>query len=518
MVQTYIGASITRKEDVRFLTGRGTYTDDVKQQHLLHAAILRSPHAHARILSIDTSKALAIPGVVAVFTAQDIADSMEPLPIPIRLVPLAGLERFLQYPLAIDGKVRHVGEAMAVVVAESRYLAEDAMDAIEVRYEPLPAVVEMEDSMKDEILLHEQHGTNTAADYTMELGDADAAFREADYTRKEVFKSHRHTGNPLETRGLVASYDPGREEMTVWGETKVPHFNRGVLSSLLHMPEHRIHFIEGDVGGGFGITGEFYPEDFLIPFASFKLGRPIKWIEDRREHLVSANQSREHTCELEIAAKRDGTITALRATITGNIGAYVRTHGALVTSGVASILPGPYNIPNFKWRTLCLLSNKMGMGTYRAPGRYESCFYRERMMDMVAQDLGIDPVEIRRKNLIQPSQMPYTMGVTRPDHEPIIYDSGNYPAGLDKVLETINYDGIKHLQSQFIDGKYHGIGIGCFVKNTGTGPMFEGARVVVTGPNQVAVYLGLTVLGQGHETAMAQNSRLLPVPGRGLLG
>ena len=504
MAQTYIGQPLTRKEDFRFLTGRGTYTDDVKQQHLLHASILRSPHAHARITSIDTSRALQIPGVVAVFTAQDIADAVEPRPIPIRLVPMEGLERFLQYPLAIDHKVRHVGEPVAVIVAGSRYLAEDGADAVDVRYEPLPVVVEMEDSMKDEVLLHEQHGTNTAADYMMELGDADAAFVEAEYTRKETFVSHRHTGNPMETRGLVASYDVGRDEMTVWGETKVPHFNRGVLADLLQMAEHRIHFIEGDVGGGFGITGEFYPEDFLIPFASKQLRRPIKWIEDRREHLVSANQSREHTCELEIAAKRDGTITAFRATISGNIGAYVRTHGALVTSGVASIMMGPYNVPNFKWRTLCLLTNKTGMGTYRAPGRYESCFYRERMVDIMCQDLGLDPVEVRYKNLIQPEQMPYTMGITRPDHDPIVYDSGNYPAGLDTVLESINYDGIKHLQGQFIDGKWHGIGIGCFVKNTGTGPMFEGARVVVTGPNQIAVYLGLTVLGQGHETAMAQ--------------
>ena len=504
MVQTYIGAPITRKEDVRFLTGRATFTDDVKAQHLLHAAILRSPHAHARVLSIDSTKALELPGVVAVFTAQDIADAIEPRPIPIRLVPLAGLEKFLQYPLSIDGKVRYVGEAVAVVVAESRYLAEDALDAMQVDYEPLPAVTGIEQSLRGDVLLHEQNGTNAAADYTMSLGDADEAFRQADYTRKEVFKSHRHTGNPLETRGLVASYDPGRNELTVWGETKVPHFNRGVLSSLLQMPEHRIHFVEPDVGGGFGIRGEFYPEDFLIPFASIQLEQPVKWIEDRREHLISANHSREHVCELEIAAKRDGTLLGMRATIYGDIGGYVRTHGALVTSGTAAILTGPYRIPNFQWRVACLVTNKTGMGTYRAPGRYESCFFRERMLDMVAQDLDIDPTELRFKNLVQPEEMPYHVGITRPDTEPIVFDSGDYPAGLQTAMDSINYDGIKHLQGQLHEGKYHGIGLGCFVKNTGTGPPFEGARVVVSAANQVAVYLGLATMGQGHETSMAQ--------------
>ena len=502
MAQTYIGAPITRKEDVRFLTGKATFTDDVKAQHLLHAAVLRSPHAHARILSIDASKALEIAGVVAVFTFRSIEESQEPRPIPIRLVPLPGLERFLQYPLARD-KVRYVGEPVAVAVAESRYLAEDALDAIEVKYDPLLAVVDMQHSLQGDVLLHEQNGTNVAVDYTMSVGDPDEAFRHADYTRKEKFRIHRHTGNPLETRGVVAAYDSGRQEITVWGETKVPHFNRGVLASLLQWPEHRIHFIEPDVGGGFGIRGEFYPEDFLIPFISMRLERPVKWIEDRREHLISANHSREHECELEIAAKRDGTLLGMRAKVYGDIGGYVRTHGALVTSGIPALLTGPYHIPNFWWQVVCLVTNKVGMGTYRAPGRYESCFFRERMLDMVASDLGIDPVELRLKNLIQLSEMPYHMGITRPGFPPTVYDSGDYPLALKKALETINYDDIKHLQGQLHQGKYHGIGIGCFVKNTGLGP-YEGARVVVDGPNQVAVYLGLSTLGQGHETSMSQ--------------
>ena len=262
MVQTYICSPISRVEDERFLTGKATFVDDIKLPDMLHAAVLRSPHAHARIRSIDTSKARAIAGVVEVFTAADISSMSKP--IPIRLYPLPGLEKFLQLPLATD-VVRHVGEAVALAVAESRYLAEDALDVIEVTYEPLTPVVDMEESLADQVLVHEGPGTNLAAHYTFSIGDVKAAFESADYTRKERFKIHRHTGNPMETRGLIASYDTTKGDLTVWGPTKVTHYNRGVLSSMMDIPEEKIHFIEPDVGGGFGIRGEFYPEDLLVP-------------------------------------------------------------------------------------------------------------------------------------------------------------------------------------------------------------------------------------------------------------
>ena len=503
MSQSYIGAPVTRREDVRFLTGKATFVDDVELPHMLHAAVLRSSHAHARILGIDTAAALEIPGVVAVFTFQDIVNTVDPRPIPMRRGSFSGLERFLQYPLAGD-KVRYVGDPVAVAVAESRYVAEDALDAIEVTYDPLPAVTEVWQSLQGDNLLFEEHGTNLAFEFSGSLGDVDQAFSQADYTRKEEFRCHRHTGNPLETRGLVASYSPGTQEITVWGETKVPHFNRGVLASLLQMPEHRIHYIEPDVGGGFGIRGEFYPENFLIPFASVKLGRPVKWIEDRMEHLISANHSREHVCRLEMAAKQDGTILGMKAEIYGVLGGYVRTHGVSVPIGTAAMLMGPYHIPNYQWHVRCLLTNKVGMGTFSAPGRYESCFFRERMLDLVAGDLGIDPTELRLKNLIPPSAMPYEVGITRPEGSPMVYDSGDYPTVLRKALEIIDYDGIKPKQGRQSDGKYHGVGVACFVKSTGGGVPFEGARIVVTGADQVAVYLGISTLGQGHETTMAQ--------------
>jgi carbon-monoxide dehydrogenase large subunit len=398
MDQPYMGAPIRRREDLRLLTGRATFTDDIKLPHMLHAAILRSPHAHARLTSVDATRTLALPGVVAVFTFEDIAPWAKP--IPLRLYPLPGLERFLQLPLARD-RVRYVGEPVAVVVAESRYLAEDGLDALEVSYEPLPAVTDVHQALQDLTILHPEPGTNLASRYTLVLGDIGAAFNKADYTHKEVFKVHRHTGNPLETRGVVACYDAGRQEFSVWGETKVPHFNRAILASFLEVPESRIHFIEPDVGGGFGIRGEFYPEDFLIPFAAMQLGRPVKWIEDRLEHLKAANHSREVLCEAEIAAQRDGTLLGLRAQVYGDMGAYIRTHGGLVPSSTAALLTGPYHVPAYECTVSCVMTNKMGLGTYRAPGRYESCFIRERLLDMMASDLRIDPVELRLRNFIQ---------------------------------------------------------------------------------------------------------------------
>ena len=528
----YIGAPIRRREDRRFLTGRGQFVDDVKLPNALHAAIVRSPHAHARIRAIDTAAARAMPGVADVITFNDIAAMVEPRPIPVRLRAYSDLLRFLQYPLA-RGKVCYVGDPVAVVLAESRYLAEDAAEAVSVDYEPLPAVVDVKESLKGDTLIHEAQGTNVAFEFASSIGDPDAAFRAADYVRKEEFRCHRHTANPMETRGLAAAWDAGREQLTVWGETKVPHYNRGVLSSLLQLPEHRIHFIEPDVGGGFGVRGEFYPENFLIPFAAIKTGRPVKWTEDRAEHLIAANHSREHVCELELAVRADGVILGMRAKVLGALGGYVRTHGASVPTSTTALLTGPYRIPNYQWDVKCVLTNKTGMGTFSAPGRYESCFFRERMLDMVAADLGLDPAEFRLKNLIPPSMMPYEVGQTRPESYAIVYDSGDYPALLQQALADIDYESLKSAAGRrAADGRYHGVGTACFVKSTGTGDPGEGARIVISnagGPHQgpapgergieagpgpegdapipeaeVAVYLGIATMGQGHETIFAQ--------------
>jgi aerobic carbon-monoxide dehydrogenase large subunit len=401
-------------------------------------------------------------------------------------------------------KVRYVGEPVALAVAESRYLAEDALDAIEVEYEDLPAVVDVYEALQGQTLLREEAGTNRAAVHEFSIGDADRAFQDAEYTRSEEFRVHRFTGNPMETRGLVAAFDCGKGELTVWGVTKLPHLNRQTIANFLKMPEHKLHFIENDVGGGFGIRGELYPEDFLIPFAAVNLGQPVKWIEDRREHLMAANHSRENRCSLEIAARKDGTILGLRATIYGDMGAYVRTHGGLVPCSTAALLTGPYRIPNYHAKIHLVVTNKTGLGTFRAPGRYESCFYRERMLDLMARDLGIDPVELRFKNLIGPEEMPYEVGVTRPGSAPTILDSGDYPSALRRGLAEFGYDKLRPLQGSLVNGRYHGTGIACFVKNTGGLEPYEGARIVIGDRNDVAVYLSISVLGQGHETAMAQ--------------
>ena len=500
MTQQYIGAPITRVEDFRFLTGQGKYLDDIKLTGMLHAAILRSNHGHALIKSIDTTAALALPGVEGVFTYDDIASIAKV--IPVRVFEIPGLDQYLQVPLA-EQKVRYVGEPVAMVVAINRYVAEDALELIAVDYDPLPAVTDLKEALKDEVLLHEETGTNLAGSYELNTGDIEEAFRNAEYVRKEEFRTHRHTGNPLETRGLLADFDKESGELTVWGPTKVPHFNRAILANHLEISEENIHFIEPDVGGGFGIRGEFYPEDFLVPFASMQLGHPVKWSEDRMEHLISANHSREVVCEVELAAQKDGTILGMRANIYGDMGAYVRTHGCVVPALTAGMLTGPYRIPSYHADFNCVMTNKTGTGTYRAPGFYEACFIRERLLDMAAEDLGLDPAEFRRINLIQASEMPYTVGVTRIDGRMTVYDSGDYPSAFNRALEEIGYESIKGSSGPDEHGRYHGVGVASYVEPTGFGP-YEGARIAATKDGLVEVYLGITTLGQGHETVMAQ--------------
>ena len=498
--QSYIGAPIRRREDVRFITGHGQYLDDIALPGMLHAAILRSPHAHASIRSIDTVTALALEGVVIILTYEDMAEFAKP--IPMRVFPLPGLDDFLQTPLSAD-TVRHAGEAVAIVVAESRYIAEDALDLIEVDYEPLPAVTGINDALTDSVLVHPANGTNLAGSAEINVGDVDTAFSGADYVRSEEFRTNRHTANPMETRGLVASYDSADGHMRVWGPTKVSHTNRAILARHLEIEEERIHFIEPDVGGGFGVRGEFYAEDFLVPFASFRLGRPVKWVEDRAEHLLSANHSREVLCQVEIAARNDGTFLGLRTKVYGDMGAYVRTHGSVVPALTAVMMTGPYRIPNFQASVNCVMTNKMGAGTYRAPGFFEGTFIRERLLDMVAADLDLDPAELRRRNLISASEMPYDAGPTRLDGRNTVYDSGDYASAFSQALEQVGYDELAAREGPDEQGRYHGVGIASYVEPTGFGP-FEGARVLVTDTGAVEVYLGITTMGQGHETVMAQ--------------
>ena len=493
----FIGSAVERLEDLRFLRGRGEFVDDVTRPGLLHAAILRSSVAHGRIRSIDGAAARVRPGVHAVITAADLDG---PPTISLRQESVPAFEPFKQ-PVIAAGKVRYVGEPIAVVVAETPALAEDALDAIRVDIDALPAVADRTASRSDKILLFEAAGSNLASTFTAIKGDADAAFNNAAYTRRERFKVQRHTAVPMEPRGFVAEWNDGR--LTLFGAAKLPFHNRRVLAKQMGLPEASIRMVENDVGGGFGVRGEFYPEDFLIPFAARLVGRPVKWIEDRREHLLATNHARDVECELEIACDRNGTILGLRGHAGVDIGAYIRTNGATPARNVAQVLSGPYRVPNIRIDVSLLVTNKTPMGTYRAPGRFEADFFRERLFDMVAKDLGLDRVEFRRRNLISESEMPYPLAKVMPLGMEAETDSGDYTITLDRCLAEIGWAGKAALQGKLIDGRYHGLAIGCYFEGGGSGPR-ENARLKLEADGTVSVFVGSSSVGQGVETPFAQ--------------
>lgn len=494
----WVGRALPRSEDLRFVTGRGRYVDDLKFPGMLHAVVVRSTHAHALLRGIDASAALALPGVAAVYTFADVA--AQAAPIPVRTGPLAGTERYLQRPLAAD-RVRYVGEPVALVVARDRYVAEDAAELVTVDYAPLPAVVDAAAAGADETLLFPEAGTNRACAYRVALGDVDAAFARADYMRTETFRCQRHGAVPMETRGLVCREHDGILE--VWGATKVPFWNRRTLAAMLGRPVDAIALIEVDVGGSFGARGEFYPEDFLIPYAALALGRPVKWIEDRREHLMASNHSREMACELSVALAHDGTLLGLRARLAVDMGAYTRTNAGVVPSKAAQFLLGPYRLRHFTCDVELAMTNKTPVGTYRAPGRFEANFFRERLFDIACGELGLDRVAFRERNLLRPDELPWSIGKTVPFEPETAYDTGDYPGLFRRALEAFDYAGRLKRAAEARDGRLQGVGFGCFVESSGAGPA-ETARVVARGDGRFDLYTGTSSSGQGHETALAQ--------------
>src|ERR1700731_3791779 len=410
-VNAFVGQPIERLEDFRFVRGRGQYVDDLARDDMLHAAILRSAVAHGRIRPIDVSRARKMPGVGAVITAADLGDSI-PL-VPMRLQPMPEFEPFAQ-PVMASEKVRYVGEALALVLADSAAVAEDAVGAIELDIEALPAVSNWQTAAKNETLLFEGKGSNVSMQFRAVLGDAAAAFKDAPYTRRERLSTQRHTALPMEPRGVLAEWDSARGRLTVSGAAKVLFANRRILAKQMGVAVDAIDMVEYDVGGSFGARGEFYPEDFLIPFAARHVGRPVKWTEDRREHLMCMNHAREAACDVEIACARDGTILGLRGHAFVDMGAYMRTNGAVGARNIAQFMSGPYRVPNIDLDVSLLLTNKTPVGTYRGPGRFETDFFRERLLDMAARDLGIDQIEFRRHNLVRESEMPYTVASIAP--------------------------------------------------------------------------------------------------------
>ncbi|HEY7299423.1 MAG TPA: xanthine dehydrogenase family protein molybdopterin-binding subunit [Xanthobacteraceae bacterium] len=500
MKNAYIGSAVERREDWRFLRGRGEYVDDLRPEGLLHAVILRSSLAHGSIISIDASAALRIPGVHAVITAKDIPGG--PPIIPMRLQPLPEFKPFEQ-PVIADKKVRYVGEPIAVVLAASVATGEDALEAITTEIEPLAAVADWRAAARADSLLFPATESNRALTFDAVCGDADAAFGKAPYTRRENFRVQRHYGLTMEPRGVVAEWDAESGRLTISGAAKVPFFNRRILAKQIDLPEHAIEMVENDVGGGFGARGEFYPEDFLIPFAARHVGRPVKWTEDRRENLMAMNHAREAEVEVEIACERDGTILALRGHAHADMGAYMRTNGAVGARNIAQFMAGPYQIPNVKLDVSLWMTNKTPVGTYRGPGRFETDFFRERLFDMVARDLGLDRVEFRRRNLVSVSQMPYSIATITPFESKDQYDSGDYRLTLDRCLEEIGWAEKSKIAGQLIDGRYHGLAVGCFVEGGAAGPK-ETARLAINEEGAVSVFIGSSAVGQGVETVFAQ--------------
>ena len=495
----YVGSAVERVEDLRFLRGQGCFLDDMSRDGAWHAAVLRSPVAHGRIVRLDPAAALAVPGVHGVITAADIPGAMPT--IPFRR-PNPTIAPYAQ-PVIADGTVRYVGEPVALVVAETAETAEDALAAIALEVDALPAVVDWRSSAAGDTLLFAGTGGNVAAVFTARRGDTEAAFRDAPYVRRERLSVQRQTAMPMETRGLLAEWSGGR--MTVFGAAKLPFFNRRALAAMLGLEDAAVDCVEVDVGGGFGARGEFYPEDFLVPFAARRFGRPVKWVEDRREHFMAIAHAREMEADLEIACSRDGRILGLRGEIAVDIGAYVRPNGMTPVRNVAQFLAGPYRVGNLSFTARAVTTNKTPAGTYRGPGRYEGSFFCERLIDIAARDLGIDRTAMRRRHLLTAADMPYPLVPVVPNDGfgDTACDSGDYRVTFDNCLEAFRWDEKEKLAGRQVDGLYHGIAVGCFIEGGGSGPR-ENARAAVDADGTVAIAVGSSAVGQGIETIMAQ--------------
>lgn len=540
MADLFVGAPVRRKEDPAILKGEARYISDVSVPGMLTAKVVRSPLPHARICSIDTSAAIALDGVVAVFTAKDLGSSQRYLgsfgQFPPSLLKL-WMPKVRPAPvttLAAD-KVRYVGEPVALVVAVDRYIAEDAVELVAVDYEMLKPVVDIAQAVEPSAPeLYDEAETralvatepwrswyttpdqwsetgelslswdrNTAIDMSVSVGDADSAFAGAAHVFTERYYSHRYTGVPLEGRGIVAMPDIAESGMTIWSSHQIPHFHRALIAESLGIPDGTIRVAQTYLGGGFGQKAGIYGEDVLIPFAAWKLGKPVKWLEDKQEHFQASSHSREQTFDAEIAVDSEGRIAGLRYDVLIDVGAYLTFPVVLPFLGVCHVL-GPYRVPTMGARMRSILTNKVTSAPYRGAGRPEVVFMLNRLLDRAAHELGIDPAEIRRRNLIQPEEMPYDPCFLYRDGAPMVLDSGDYPRALKENLEGIDYEQFREEQAHALrQGRYLGIGIACNVEAGGIGPV-EGARVEILPSGYVVVHLGVVDTGQGQRTIYAQ--------------
>jgi len=510
-VTRVFGARIKRREDPRLITGTATYTDDIVIPGMCYAVIVRSPYAHARIKGIDVERARRHPGVVAVFTGKDLEGKVNPIPCAW-LIPGSDLKTPPHPALAVD-RVRYVGDGVAVVVASSRYAAADAASLVSVEYEPLPAVVNQERAMQPGApQIHDGVPNNVAFHWKVSAGDVEGAFQGADVVIRQRMVNHRLIPNAMEPRACVAAYNRGSGDLTIWMTSQNPHIHRVLLSGILGIPEHRLRIIAPEVGGGFGSKIPCYADEAVVAFCAMQTGRPVKWVEDRRENYLATLHGRDHIVDLEVAAKKDGTIMAIRGTCYANLGAYLST----AAPGVPTILHGlmmcgAYTIPNIHYEVYGVFTNTTPVDAYRGAGRPEATYYVERLVDMVARELNMDPVEVRRRNFIPKDKFPYTVATG------ITYDSGDYETALETLLRMIDYPNFRKEQEEaWKEGRYLGIGFSTYVEICGLGPsqvagavgfqgaLWESALVRVHPTGKVTVLTGASPHGQGEETTFAQ--------------
>ena len=478
---------------------------------MLHAVFVRSPVAHAHIKAIDLSRAACAPGVIYTLGGPELAQLLPPVPdtqlaLPSKWTALVQ-HKFInpQQPLLAHDKVRHVGEAVAVVVAESRYAAEDAAQLVQLDLDPLPAVLDPEAALAaGSAIVHDRFGTNLIGAFTIAKGDADRAMARAPRKLKRRFHHHRYAAMPMECRGVVGLHDPRTDQVTIWSSTQVVHWVRREAAAVLKLPEARVRCVALDVGGGFGVKGHVYPEDLLIPFLARRLGRPVQWIEDRREHLICSCHSRDQIHDVEVGFDQEGRILALRDSFMVDCGAW-NPIGAGVVYNTAAHLPGPYKIDAIAIDARIAATNKTPNAPYRGAGRPEAAFAMERIVDLVAGEVGLEPAEVRLRNMIRDDEMPYAVGMPYRDGQPIVYDGGDYPAALEKALEAVG--GLSAFRERQRaardDGRHLGLGFGCYVEGTGVGP-FESALVRIDPSGKIFLCSGGCPQGQGMETIFAQ--------------
>ena len=507
MATRYFGERIKRNEDPRLLTGQALYVDDVDLPNMLHAAFLRSPYAHARIKNIDASQARERAGVVAIFTAKELGDYWKPGPLLVSPPPVKDIvfNEKTQVPLAKD-KVKFAGEPIVMVLAESRYIAEDALADIQVDYEPLEAVVDMEKALTAESpIIHDEIGSNVAAHVVQTKGDYETGKKDAALVIKRRFYYEHGCAAAIENRGIVAQWDARAGRLTVWDTTQAPVVIRNGLADMLGLSERNVRVIAPFIGGGFGPKiMMFYQEEVLVPWAAMRLNRPVKWIEDRAENFVATTHERGQTHDAEAAFDRDGRILGVHDVFLHDTGAYA-PYGLTVALNAQANVLGLYDIQNYYSEFTAVFTNKTIVTPYRGAGRQHGVFVIERMLDFAAKELKIDRAEIRRRNFIPPNKFPYNNEIIYQDFAPLVYDSGNYEPLLDYTLEKIGYhEFINEIQPKLrAEGKYVGLGLVAYVEGTGIGP-YEGAKVQVMGSGRVSVVTGVGTQGQGHFTSYAQ--------------